>query len=161
MNGTGHRIAANATWLAIAGLIHIGPAEILCGAIVASSTAADDFSPDIDQRGILADLIPGGHRGPTHMPELVALGLGLFVWLTTTSGYPWFGWAVAAGWGSHLFMDMWWGRIPFLILGGRRFGTKLDTGGPAEHAVAWALGVACVPLIWWAVGHPGVTWATG
>lgn len=156
MNGTGHRIVANASWLAIAGAIHVGPMEVLCGAIVASSMSSDDFSPDVDQRGLLAKVIPGGHRGMTHTPELVTAGLWLFIWLTTSAGYPWFGWAAAAGWGSHLLADMAWGRIPFLITGGRRVGLTLDTGGPAEHAVAWVLGLACVPLTWWAIGAPGL-----
>jgi membrane-bound metal-dependent hydrolase YbcI (DUF457 family) len=155
MNGTGHRIFSQVVFLTAAGFVHVGAPELAFGAIVASATASDDYSPDADQRGMWAKLIPGGHRGPTHTPEIVALALAGVIWLTAARGYPWAGWAVAAGWGSHLLGDWLFGAIPWLILGGRRAGLGLKTGGRVEAALSWVLGVACVPLLWWALGAPG------
>lgn len=156
MNRAGHQAAAQAAWLTAAAL-HPGLSitEIICGAVVASSMAADDWSPDADQRGWMADLIPGGHRGVTHMPEVVALALWGVIHVTTEAGFGWFGWAAAAAWGSHLLVDAGWGRIPSLLLGGRRIGFKLNTGGPTEKAATWLMAVGCVPLLWWALGMPG------
>lgn len=159
MNRLGHQAAAQSTWLTYcAYLQHAGTPldwqEIACGCVVASSMCADDWSPDVDQRGWLAKLIPGGHRGPTHMPEVVLAALWLVHHFLGGRGYDWFSLAAAAGWGSHLAADFFFGRIPFLVLGGRRVGFTFDTGGFVERVVTWLLAVACVPLAWWALGSP-------
>ncbi len=103
----------------------------------------------------MAKIIPGGHRGPTHMPELVA---GVLFLLTMVAGddLDWFVLAAAAAWGSHLFVDFFWGGIPFALatLAGnrKRIGFKLDTGGPTEEMVTWGLTMAAFPLAYLALG---------
>ncbi|MBT0770876.1 hypothetical protein KIH74_18195 [Kineosporia sp. J2-2] len=163
MNRLGHQAAAQATWLGVCTferLVVDTPLtwqHVLAGAIVASSMCADDWSPDADQGGYMAKIIPGGHRGPTHMPELVAAVLFL---LGRVAGQDldWFVAAAAAAWGSHLFVDFFWGGIPFGIatLAGnkKRIGFKLDTGGPAEEVVTTGLTCIAIPLAYIALGGP-------
>jgi membrane-bound metal-dependent hydrolase YbcI (DUF457 family) len=154
MNRLGHQCAAQAAWLAVAGHQGYAPAEVITGAIVASAMCADDWSPDSDQGGWVAKVVPGGHRGLLHMPE-VALGL---IWLTKHftegRGYDWFWQATAVAWLTHLAIDLPWGKIPFLIFGGHRVGFKLKTGGPTERAVTFLLAAASMPLAWQALMPP-------
>ncbi len=162
MNRIGHQAAAQAAWLGFCTgerlLLHdsaLSWQHVLTGMVVASSMCADDWSPDSDQGGVMAKIIPGGHRGPTHMPELVA---AVLFGLTFVVGddLDWFVLAAAAAWGSHLFVDFFWGGIPFLIptLFGykKRIGTKLDTGGPAEHWMTLVLVTLAIPLGYVAFG---------
>lgn len=153
MNRLGHEAAAQFAWLGFC-VIEPQPWQIvIAGAVVASSTCSGDWSPDADQGAWVGKLIPGGHRGPTHMPELVALTLWLFADLSPAL-LDWFVMAVAAGWGSHLATDCGWGRIPLLVLGGKRVGLRFKTGGQIESVVAWFLSVASLPLAWVAFGGP-------
>lgn len=157
MNRIGHQSAAQFTWLAIATQSPgLGWQEITCGMVVASSMCADDWSPDVDHRGWIAKVLPGGHRGISHMPEVVIGALWLIHHFLAGRGYDWFPLAAGAAWGSHLAADFLHGRIPFLILGGRRVGFTFDTGGRVEAALTWVLTVACLPLAWVAFGEPGV-----
>lgn len=154
MNRAGHQATAQATWLTYCATHPMGWQEIVCGAVVASSMCADDWSPDADRGGWIAKLLPGGHRGVTHMPEVVLAGLWVIHHFLTGRGYDWFVIAAGAGWLSHLAADFVHGRIPFLLLGGRRLGFTFDTGGPFETAVTWLLTIACLPLAWMAFGGP-------
>ncbi|GAA3636215.1 hypothetical protein GCM10022223_63330 [Kineosporia mesophila] len=168
MNRLGHQAAAQATWLSVCtaerflGEQALSWQHVVAGAIVASSMCADDWSPDSDQGGVMAKIIPGGHRGPTHMPELVA---GVLYLLTVVAGddLDWFVIAAAAAWGSHLAVDFFWGGIPFGILtlmgNKKRMGFKLNTGGPAEEVVTWIMTFASVPLAYLALGGP-TPWVT-
>jgi len=170
MNRLGHQAAAQATWLGICSYRQLAPdmplswQHVVAGAVVASSMCADDWSPDADQGGVMAKIIPGGHRGPTHMPELV--GVVLYT-LGTLVGrdLDWFVLAASAAWGSHLFVDFFWGGIPFAAatLSGnhRRIGFRLDTGGPAEQVVTVILTAAAIPLAYVALGGqlPLFTWS--
>jgi hypothetical protein len=155
----GHQAAAQTTWLGYCTWLtmHGQPMdwrEVACGAVVASSMCADDWSPDVDQGGWLAKVIPGGHRGITHTPEIVAVLLWLVHYALAGRGYDWFPRGATAAWGSHLAVDFICGRIPFLILGGRRIGLGLRTGGLGEAALTWLMTVACLPLAWVALGGP-------
>jgi hypothetical protein len=152
MNRLGHQAAAQAAWLGFAAVHPLPWQQVVAGAVVASSMCADDWSPDVDQGGWLANVLPGGHRWVTHMPELVAALAWAVIYFSTTAGFGWFGWAAAAAWGSHLAVDCLFGRIPLLILGGRRVGLTFDTGGFTERVLTWAFTVAALPLAWIAVG---------
>lgn len=152
----GHQAAAQATWLSYCALNPTGWQEIVCGAVVASSMCADDWSPDVDQGGYIAKILPGGHRGLTHMPEVVIAALWVVNHFLAGRGYDWFALGAGAAWLSHLTVDFGWGRIPFLLLGGRRLGFKLNTGGPAERVVTWALSGGCLPLAWVAFGATSI-----
>ncbi len=90
------------------------------------------------------------------MPEVVIAGLWLVLHVLEGRGYEWFPLAAAAAWGSHLLADAIFGRIPLLILGGRRVGFTFKTGGRVDAAVTWVLSVGCLPLAWWALGGPGL-----
>jgi hypothetical protein len=149
MMDRGHRRTNAAIWfgLAAAGVLPVDPVSLFLGAAMVSATSSDDYSPDADQKGLVAKLVPGGHRGPTHMPELVAGSCWILVHLTAQRGYGWVGWAITVGWLGHLAADGVFGRIPFLILGGRRVGLGLKTGGRIEGFMAWAFGIAVVPLL--------------
>lgn len=156
----GHQAAAQTAWLGYCAWVEISGRppldwrEILCGAVVASSMCADDWSPDVDQGGWLAKVIPGGHRGITHTPELVIPLLWLVHHMLAGRGYDWFALAAAAAWGSHLLVDFACGRIPFLLLGGRRVGLGFRTGGTVEAALTWLMTATCLPLGWVALGGP-------
>lgn len=161
MNRLGHQAAAQATWLGLctyeqlAGNWSMGWEHVVAGAVVASSMCADDWSPDADQGGVMAKIIPGGHRGPTHMPELVA-GVLYLLTMAAPEDLDWFVLAAAAAWGSHLAMDFFWGGIPFALAtltgNSRRIGFRLDTGGPAESVVTLLLTASSVPLAYLALG---------
>lgn len=163
MNRLGHQAAAQATWLGycsyeqLLGGWDLSWQHVLAGAVVASSMCADDWSPDADQGGVMAKIIPGGHRGPTHMPELVAGALYLLA-MVATDDLDWFVYAAAAAWGSHLAMDFFFGGIPFAlasVLGTRkRIGLKLDTGGPTEKVLTGLLTGLALPLAYIALGGP-------
>jgi membrane-bound metal-dependent hydrolase YbcI (DUF457 family) len=153
VNRLGHEAAAQFAWLGFCAT-HDQPWQIvIAGAVVASSTCSGDWSPDSDQGAWVGKLIPGGHRGPTHMPELVALALWLFAYCAGPE-LDWFVMAVTAGWLSHLVADAAFGRIPLLVLGGRRVGLRFKTGGKVEDVLAWCLSVAALPLAWVALGGP-------
>lgn len=153
----GHQAGAQFAWLALAHYSDLGWKEVLMGAVVASSMCADDWSPDADQGGWTAKILPGGHRGPTHMPEAVAVTLFL-MWQVLAPDHAWFVLAAGAAWGSHLLLDAIFGGIPWLVptmLGYRkRVGLGLKTGGPADRALAWCFTVGSVPLAWIALGGP-------
>ncbi len=161
MNRLGHQAAAQATWLGICsyeqliGRWDLGWQHVLAGCIVASSMCADDWSPDVDQGGWMAKIIPGGHRGPTHMPEIVgAVLFGLS--LVMPPDLDWFLMAAAAAWGSHLAGDFLCGGIPWAAatLGGnrKRIGFGIKTGGPVEKALTTFLTVISFPLAYVALG---------
>lgn len=158
----GHQAAAQATWLGYCTWLatHGQPMnwrEVLCGCVVASSMCADDWSPDSDQGGHVAKVLPGGHRWVTHMPELVIPALLLVHAGTAGRGYDWFALAASAAWLSHLAGDALFGRIPSLILTplfGIRLGFTFKTGGLLDRALTWVLTAACLPLAWVALGGP-------
>ncbi|MCE0540298.1 hypothetical protein LWF15_32865 [Kineosporia rhizophila] len=161
MNRLGHQAAAQATWLSICsyeqlyGDWHLGWQHVVAGAVVASSMCADDWSPDADQGGVMAKIIPGGHRGPTHMPELVfAVLYGLS--LVLTPDLDWFLMAAAAAWGSHLAADFLFGGIPFALAtltgNSRRIGAGFKTGGKFEKVLTGTLTALSLPLAYIAVG---------
>jgi hypothetical protein len=155
MNRLGSQMAVQAGWLGYCAMTPgLGWQEVMCGAIVASSMAADDWSPDADQGGWVAKIVPGGHRGPLHMPEVVAVGMYGLDRVLEGRGYDWFAHAAAIAWGIHLATDFVCGRIPFLILGGRRVGLGFKTGGLLERVLTFLLAVACVPLAWLALMPP-------
>jgi hypothetical protein len=154
MNRLGHQMAAQAAWLAVAGHQGFAPQEIFTGAVVASAMCADDWSPDSDQGGWVARFVPKGHRGPLHMPEVALALIWLVQHVTVGRGYDFFWQAAAVAWLTHLAIDLPWGKIPLLILGGRRVGLTLDTGGPTEKVVTFLLAVAAVPLLWLALVPP-------
>jgi hypothetical protein len=74
-------------------------------------------------------VVCGGHRRRSHWPETaVVLSVAAWMMLPPVLAAP-----LIAGWWSHLAMDMAFGGIPFLILGGRRrVGFGLKTGGLVE-----------------------------
>jgi hypothetical protein len=159
VNRLGHQAAAQFAWLGYAAYsahsaAPMGWQEIACGMVVASSMCADDWSPDADQGGWVAKILPGGHRGVSHMPELVLVGLWVIHHYVSGRGYDWFILAAGAGWLSHLIADACFGRIPLLILGGRRVGFTFKTGSRVEAALTWVLSVGCLPLAWVAFGGP-------
>jgi len=158
VNRVGHQAAAHATWLMVCTLERfdgslVGWQYVLAGAVVASSAAADDWSPDADQGGWAAKVIPGGHRGITHTPEAVAAALWL-AWTYVDPGLAWAVVAVACAWGSHLVVDSACGRLPFAVLLGRRCGFGWGNDSRRARALAWGLAVASIPLAWAAVGGP-------
>jgi membrane-bound metal-dependent hydrolase YbcI (DUF457 family) len=123
--------------------------QAAAGAVVAAGFARGKLSPDADQRGVSAWLIPGGHRGVTHWPVALAV-LAVAAVVFVPPGWQWAARAVLAGWTSHLAMDGIFGRIPVWPTAGgwRRAGLGLRTGGITERLATplLALTVAVLAL---------------
>lgn len=169
MMGRTHRPLGVATWFTLAALlvatdwIVLDVWQVLAGAIIAEATSSGPKSPDADGHPILARLIPGGHRGPLHMPDLVALVGALLLWLSGDSPAHFAVAAVVCGWLTHLLLgDLPFGGVPWAVLwlvfrDGRRHGLKLRTDGWFERTLVRR---AMLPLSWVA-GTAAVAATTG
>jgi hypothetical protein len=112
--------------------------------VIAATFAQGRLSPDVDQRGIPAKLIPGGHRGITHWPIALAAVTAAVVTIVPDP-WQWPARAVLAGWVSHLAVDFLWGELPVWPKRGKgwhRAGLGLDTGGRLEALATPALWIA-------------------
>jgi membrane-bound metal-dependent hydrolase YbcI (DUF457 family) len=154
MMGNGHRVAGVAAWLVTApALLHVHGTELVIGAVIVGATAHGAMSPDADQRGWLAKIIPGGHRGVTHLwvwpvlALLLAPRLGVYAWQVQ---------AVAVAHGSHILGDAVFGRVPVLpkSKGWWRVGLGLKTGGLIERAVV-VPALVCVG-VWYSALAAGI-----
>jgi membrane-bound metal-dependent hydrolase YbcI (DUF457 family) len=146
MMGPSHRIAGVAAWLGVAPLVGVTDWRVAAGAGVAGAFAHGRLSPDMDIYPLLGTLIPGGHRGITHVwiwPVLVAL----LAFACRPAGWWFVVLAVAVAWGSHVAADGVFGRVPVWPKrrrgprGGRwRYaGVGWRTGGVVEQVVALGL----------------------
>jgi len=165
--GPEHRVAAVAAWLGVAPHLGVTPGQLVVGTLFAGAAGHGRLSPDADQEGWLAKLIPGGHRGITHWWPVT---LVMFLAGTRLGTYGWQVEAVAVAWASHLGGDVVFGEIPVLPRrGGRwvRFGVGLDTGGWSERWVARPLllltvlalalvDAGVIPSAWWLHPHPSI-----
>jgi hypothetical protein len=152
MMGDSHELAGPAAWFLFSATTYVVPDlvplrmdgfEIVAGSAVASRLSHGWPSPDADGHKVLAKLIPGGHRGPLHMPDLMsAVGAGL-IWAAWGSPARSMVVAAAVAWMAHLAADMGWGKVPFLLAGGRRYGLTLDTDGWTER---WLVRRLLLPL---------------
>ena len=136
MMRAGHHAVAAAGWLTLAPVLapHAPAWQVAATTVVAGVTAAGKTSPDMDQRGVSAVVIPGGHRRVTHTVELAVL-VAVAGWLA-----PGIWWRAAAfGWASHVVADAPFGGVPVAVLGMRRVGLRFKTGGPVEWVVAAGL----------------------
>jgi membrane-bound metal-dependent hydrolase YbcI (DUF457 family) len=175
MMGRSHAPAGTLTWFGVSAALAIAPAytdaplpeldvfQVVYGAVMAGATAHDWLSPDADRHPILGRLIPGGHRGPLHTPEIVAAISALLLWLSWDSPAAGTSLAVAVGWMSHVLADAVFGEVPWLIAGGRRHGLGLDTDGVFERCVVRPLlaPAACLAgafAIAASAGLPAVEW---
>lgn len=124
------------TWQAAGGGEALDVWQVASGAILVAATARGWLSPDADGHRWLGKVIPGGHRGPLHCPDLVS-AVGVLLWhLSVASSAHFAVGAVVVGWLSHLLGDALFGGVPFLVLGGRRrYGLRLDTDGWFERWV--------------------------
>jgi hypothetical protein len=147
-----HELAGPAAWFIYSAATYVVPDlaplrmdafEIVAGSAVASRLSHGWPSPDADGHKILAKLIPGGHRGPLHMPDLMAVvGAGL-IWAAWGSPARSMVVAAVVAWIAHLAADMGWGKVPFALAGGKRCGLTLDTDGWAER---WIVRRLLLPL---------------
>lgn len=125
-----------ATWQATQGREALDVWQVASGAILVGATARGWLSPDADGHRWLGKIIPGGHRGPLHCPDLVFAVGALLWWLSAASPAHFAVGAVVIGWLSHLLGDALFGGVPFLVLGARRrYGLHLDTDGWFERWV--------------------------
>lgn len=145
MMGDSHARAGVAAWFTYAGAVTLIPAaaplrmdvfELLAGAVVAGATSHGWLSPDADGHKWLAKLIPGGHRGPLHMPDLMAaVGAGLLYLAWDSPARSMVAALVVAWLVGHLASDAAFGKVPFLLAGGRRYGLSLETDGWFERVI--------------------------
>lgn len=171
MMGPSHSRSAVAAWFVTAGALTLAPAytdvplpvldlwEVGYGAVVAGAVSHGWLSPDADGHRWLGKLIPGGHRGPLHMPDLVAVVCAALLWLSWASPARGMTMALTVGWLSHVAGDFFYGRVPFALTGGKRVGFELDTDGWVERwFVRRLLGVAAVvsgvAVVWVGLGMP-------
>jgi hypothetical protein len=137
--GPQHRVAAAAAWLATATHLGVGGWQLAAGTVIAGAAGHGILSPDVDQRGLLADVIPGGHRGITH-------------WWPIPVAMWWAVLAVAIAWASHIAADAIFGAVPLtprLRGGWVHSGIGLRTGGFTERWVArWVL----LAIVVWLTG---------
>jgi hypothetical protein len=117
--------------------------EMFAGSIIASSTSHGWLSPDVDGHRWLGKLIPGGHRGPLHMPDLVLAVGALLLWLSRESPAQSMVAALLCGWIGHVIADLAFGKVPFALAGGKRYGLTLDTDGFVER---WIVRRLLLPL---------------
>jgi membrane-bound metal-dependent hydrolase YbcI (DUF457 family) len=125
--------------------------------VIAATFAQGRLSPDIDQRGIPAKLIPGGHRGITHWPVMLVVIAAAAVTLVP-GPWQWPVRFVVVGWASHLAGDFVWGRLPVWPrrwTGWHRAGLGLDTGGQLETLATPVLWVAATVVAVLAVAGSG------
>jgi hypothetical protein len=167
---------------ALAGLaygVHQGfpPAQSGACAVLAAAVAP---LPDVDARRwwrttdrvtpdeALGHGGPMRHRGLTHwwgVPVALAMGLSQVGLVVDGMDVTWVGWALLAGWCSHLAGDLVFGKrcpqegrgpgIPLAPWWAHR-GVGLDTGGVSEVLARW---VVLVPALAWLAGV-ALGWAT-
>jgi membrane-bound metal-dependent hydrolase YbcI (DUF457 family) len=146
--GSGHRAAAAAAWLGVAPLLGVHDwRQLAAGVVVAGACGDGKLSPDADQRGVSAKLIPGGHRAITHWWPVPLL----IWWGSTHAGlYGWAVLAVAVAWASHVLADAVFGEIPVWPKRGGwyRVGLGLKTGGRIERAATPVLAAVAAWLAW-------------
>jgi membrane-bound metal-dependent hydrolase YbcI (DUF457 family) len=147
--GPQHRVAAAAAWLATATHLGVGGWQLAAGTVIAGAAGHGILSPDVDQRGLLADVIPGGHRGITHW-WLIPVAMWWAAGHAHT--YRWAVLAVAIAWASHIAADAIFGAVPLtpqLRGGWVHAGIRLRTGGFTERWVArWVL----LAIVVWLTG---------
>lgn len=142
MMGESHSRAGVVTWFALttAQTVRVGEGpdvwQVAAGAVLVAATSRGWLSPDADGHRWLGKVIPGGHRGPLHCPDLVC-AVGALLWYLSASSPAHFAvGAVIIGWLSHLLGDALFGGVPFFVLGARRrYGLRLDTDGWFERWV--------------------------
>jgi membrane-bound metal-dependent hydrolase YbcI (DUF457 family) len=135
MMGRSHVVAGVAGWALVVPLLGFHGWAAVVGAVVAGSCAHGRLSPDCDRYPLLGKVLPGGHRGITHL-WLWPVGA---LWLAGLAGqYRWLVAAVAVAWLSHVLGDAVFGRVPVWPRrhGWVRWGLGLRTGGFVERWVA-------------------------